>query len=580
MLKIKFLFFAALILSCSIFAQNLWTSEVPINFTIQANTKVASFVDVNGIHIVYFRNGGIRYALVNSQGGIIKYDKVIEAEGSGADLVNVAVAGSNVYAVYYKNNFLQVARSSNLGDTWNNAFSNRPMTNTGCNKIVAYSDGSNLHITWSELRVGDYFYKDVHYVKFIPSNEQQPWQDYKRVSDIATQYTDGGENPDLVFYSGKTYVNYIGTFHSFPINRDRNINNTWNNPEEIPFNQFPLTNQVKDLKPLVVGNQLNTLYKSAWNGWDVSGVIISHSYKNVDGTSWTQNSSYLETDRIDMYTFYPHVAANTIDGKIHLIYWDKNQAKYSYRTLIGSTFSNHIAEIPIYKLSTSLSANSNDLYLIRSGNTSTPGNIYFRHYDAAPLAPQNLSIGANPGNGLVRLAWTANTEADLSLYEVWRKIDEEGTGWLKIGSTTNTYFIDSEMLYAPTGGLVHSHYKIKARDLTNHYSDYSNEVVSRTEPMNKKSVEEIVSNEYKLAQNYPNPFNPSTKISYSIKEEGLVTLKVFDILGKEIATLVNENKPEGNYEIEYNASDLPSGIYIYKIQSGSFMDVKKMLLTK
>jgi hypothetical protein len=83
-----------------------------------------------------------------------------------------------------------------------------------------------------------------------------------------------------------------------------------------------------------------------------------------------------------------------------------------------------------------------------------------------------------------------------------------------------------------------------------------------------------------LDQNYPNPFNPSTKISYSIKEEGLVTLKVYDILGKEIATLINENKPEGNYEVEFNASALPSGLYIYKIQSGSFSDVKKMLLTK
>ena len=81
-------------------------------------------------------------------------------------------------------------------------------------------------------------------------------------------------------------------------------------------------------------------------------------------------------------------------------------------------------------------------------------------------------------------------------------------------------------------------------------------------------------------ENYPNPFNPSTKISYSIKEEGLVTLKVYDILGKEIATLVNENKPAGIYEVEFNASALPSGMYIYKIQSGSFTDVKKMLLTK
>ena len=83
-----------------------------------------------------------------------------------------------------------------------------------------------------------------------------------------------------------------------------------------------------------------------------------------------------------------------------------------------------------------------------------------------------------------------------------------------------------------------------------------------------------------LLQNYPNPFNPSTKISYSIKEEGLVTIKVYDILGKEIAILVNEIQPAGIYEAEFNASQLPSGMYIYKIQAGSFSDVKKMLLTK
>jgi hypothetical protein len=86
--------------------------------------------------------------------------------------------------------------------------------------------------------------------------------------------------------------------------------------------------------------------------------------------------------------------------------------------------------------------------------------------------------------------------------------------------------------------------------------------------------------EFSLYQNYPNPFNPSTKISYSIKEEGLVTIKVYDILGKEIAILVNEIQPAGIYEAEFNASQLPSEVYIYKIQAGSFSDVKKMLLTK
>ena len=98
--------------------------------------------------------------------------------------------------------------------------------------------------------------------------------------------------------------------------------------------------------------------------------------------------------------------------------------------------------------------------------------------------------------------------------------------------------------------------------------------------MEKKNIGTTALTAYALNQNYPNPFNPTTKISYSIKEEGLVTLKVYDILGKEIATLVNENKPAGFYEAEFNASQLPSGMYIYKIQSGSFSDVKKMLLTK
>lgn len=287
MLKIKFLFVAVLILSCSMFAQNLWTGEVPINFTIQANTKAASFVDANGIHIVYFRNGGIRYALVNSQGAVIKYDKVIESEGSGADYANVAVTGSNVYAVYYKNNDIKVARSTNLGDSWNNTYSYFDCINTGCNKIVAYSDGSNLHITWSELRVGDYYYKDVHYVKFNPAAIPLPtWGDYKRVSDIDPPYLFGAENPDLALSSEKVYVNYTASSWQ-PINRDRNVNGSWNNLEIIPFNQFPMTNAVSGVKPLIIGNELNTVYINSWGSMYYSGDLIGHSYKNISGTTWT-----------------------------------------------------------------------------------------------------------------------------------------------------------------------------------------------------------------------------------------------------------------------------------------------------
>jgi hypothetical protein len=85
---------------------------------------------------------------------------------------------------------------------------------------------------------------------------------------------------------------------------------------------------------------------------------------------------------------------------------------------------------------------------------------------------------------------------------------------------------------------------------------------------------------FSLSQNYPNPFNPSTTISYSLPKSGHTTLKVFNILGNEVANLVNEDKAAGQYNVKFDASNLPSGIYFYKIQSGSFVETKKMILLK
>lgn len=85
---------------------------------------------------------------------------------------------------------------------------------------------------------------------------------------------------------------------------------------------------------------------------------------------------------------------------------------------------------------------------------------------------------------------------------------------------------------------------------------------------------------FKLEQNFPNPFNPATKISFSIPQSNLVTLKVYDILGNDITTLVNERKTAGNYSVNFNASNLPSGVYFYRIQAGNFVSTKKFVLLK
>ncbi len=102
-------------------------------------------------------------------------------------------------------------------------------------------------------------------------------------------------------------------------------------------------------------------------------------------------------------------------------------------------------------------------------------------------------------------------------------------------------------------------------------------------PINPVDVKEVGGNlpqEFSISQNYPNPFNPTTKINFSVPNTSFVKLKVYDVLGKEVATLVNQEMNSGNYVIDFDASSLASGLYIYKIQAGSFSTSRKMMLMK
>jgi hypothetical protein len=85
---------------------------------------------------------------------------------------------------------------------------------------------------------------------------------------------------------------------------------------------------------------------------------------------------------------------------------------------------------------------------------------------------------------------------------------------------------------------------------------------------------------FRLCQNYPNPFNPSTVISYHVASVGKVSLKVFDLLGREVSTLINEVKSAGTYTTTFNAANMPSGVYFYRLQAGSYIETKKLILLR
>ncbi|MEJ2194912.1 MAG: T9SS type A sorting domain-containing protein, partial [Ignavibacteriaceae bacterium] len=112
-------------------------------------------------------------------------------------------------------------------------------------------------------------------------------------------------------------------------------------------------------------------------------------------------------------------------------------------------------------------------------------------------------------------------------------------------------------------------YRIKQIDFNGEY-EYSDVV----------QVDNLAPSEYVLEQNYPNPFNPSTTIKFGLPEKSDVVITVYNSLGAEVATLVNEIREAGNYEIKFNADNFSSGIYYYKIASGSFVETKKMILLK
>jgi len=109
---------------------------------------------------------------------------------------------------------------------------------------------------------------------------------------------------------------------------------------------------------------------------------------------------------------------------------------------------------------------------------------------------------------------------------------------------------------------------------------WSDKITVNLDPTSVEDVTASIPTEYELYQSYPNPFNPTTTIKYSIPEQSHVTLKVFDVRGRELAILVNGQQPKGNYEIEFNATELTSGVYFYKIQTGDFVDTRKMILLR
>jgi hypothetical protein len=213
----------------------------------------------------------------------------------------------------------------------------------------------------------------------------------------------------------------------------------------------------------------------------------------------------------------------------------------------------------------------------RSAPFTTGGSVFASrglvgeiHYDE-PVPVELVSFTASVLQNAVELRWVSATELNNLGFQVERKTvntDWDNIGFVNgYGTTTETQiysFIDRNLNPGSYS------YRLKQIDFDGSFKYYE-----LAETIEIGSLQT-----FNLSQNFPNPFNPTTIISWQAQVDGFITLKVYDELGREVATLVNEEKPAGTYEVEFDATGVPSGVYFYRIQADNFTETKKMTIMK
>ena len=198
--------------------------------------------------------------------------------------------------------------------------------------------------------------------------------------------------------------------------------------------------------------------------------------------------------------------------------------------------------------------------------------VYFERQLSAEL----LGFTAVAGNGEVQLEWSTGSERENDHFEIQRS--QDNAAWNRIAvvdgqgttsSTTEYNYVDASV----TNGASYR-YRLMTVDMNGFVGQVGSEVLATP------TAGGAMPQEFALHQNYPNPFNPSTSIRFDLAEASHVRLSVYDVSGREIATLVNNELPANSYNVSFDAASLPSGTYFYRLEAGDFTALRKMLLLK
>jgi hypothetical protein len=598
----KKLFLLIIILTLNLFAQG-WNNIVTTDIVEPYKTDI--FTNSSGIHIIIQNSGNdIVYYNLNSE-GIVCTTKTCTLGTSGS-FPNIVGTNDKIYAIYKTvddddYDVIRVKYSTDNGSSWLTDIEDRPTTEYDCNGVDAvYEANYGVHIVWATQDGGTSGFETYYY----RLNTFDQWVDPKTVTDDdLAQY---GGNPSVVVSPNRVHVSFntdattnlsgVGDVKT----RDK-LNGNWQDPQTVVSGS---SEQSIDERLLVRGAYLYLFYNRDYT--TPGAHDLRFRTRRADDTQGWSDFTTLELRTLWQFEDAFEITKTNNDN-IYILYkkyvYPGNGWSYAYKYYTGTnwiTTSEFNDQVSVAGRQIGLSSVSNDLFCTWVKWETPTKYLRFRQYDAIPLAPTGLTITEDVNHHPI-LNWNVSPEPDRYQYNVYRLDGYVGGGWQVIAqvcSTCSTTYTDETLSYchAVPPATCENYRNVSYRVTVVDYADpIVNDIAYESNPSNEVSArltgggdpEKIsvnpdskIPNEYLLAQNFPNPFNPTTTINYSIKSVGEVTLKVYDMLGAEVASLVNEGQEVGNYSVEFNASELPSGIYVYRLTAGSFVDNKKLILLK
>lgn len=319
---------------------------------------------------------------------------------------------------------------------------------------------------------------------------------------------------------------------------------------------------------------LDVMFARSTNGganW--SAPVRINDDPGTNNYQWFGTLSVAPTGRIDAVWLDTRDHPGTNLSALYYSYSTDGGTTWSVNERLSDFFDPHLGWPNQQKMGDyfDMESDSTGAHLAWAATFNNEEDVYYSYITPTIIPVELASFSASCAGDVVTLNWTTATELNNRGFEIEKSTDK--TNWEKIafkegkGTTSETHHYSySEKLNDVTSSRLF--YRLKQVDFDGNFKySYIAEVI-------------ISPSVFSLSQNYPNPFNPATSIAYQLPVNSFVTLKIYDVLGKEVTTLVNEQKPAGKYKVQFDASELGSGVYFYTLSAGNFVQSRKMILLK